>query len=268
MDRDDPPQPTALLLQTWLQALEQPEASLQPGDTALIDQLSRPPDLDLIGALIGLKQEVGLQGRTFRELSRHVESFTSAATDSSQAIQRRLEQLEERLEERIEARPEARSEVPVSVQLVPASPENTPTHLLDPTPWAQALEEARARGRDESAADLLEVRDRLARGLEDAQTRLDAIGGLRGLFTDRRVLEAVVEGMALSLARLDDLLRRLDIRELALVGGGFDPTTMRVLEVEERSDLPEGEVLEVIRPGFRRGQRLLRPAEVRVSRRR
>lgn len=237
MDRDDPPQPTALLLQTWLQALEQPEASLQPGDAALIDQLSHPPDLDLIGALIGLKQEVGLQGRTFRDLARHVESFTSTLTSSTTAVSS-------------------------------PTPAPTPAPVLDPTPWAVALEEARARGRDESAADLLEVRDRLARGLEDAQTRLDAIGGLRGLFTDRRVLEAVVEGMALSLARLDDLLRRLDIRELALVAGGFDPTTMRVLEVEERSDLPEGEVLEVIRPGFRRGQRLLRPAEVRVSRRR
>lgn len=130
---------------------------------------------------------------------------------------------------------------------------------------ARRLTEARREARLEVIGELLEVRDRLARGLEEARRRLAALRGLRArLGGQRPVLVALVDGAALGLERLDDALRRLDVQEIACHGEPFDPALMRAVDLVETAAAPPGTVIEVFRPGYTSNGRVLRFAEVKV----
>jgi molecular chaperone GrpE (heat shock protein) len=130
---------------------------------------------------------------------------------------------------------------------------------------ARPIAEARREGRHEVIGELLDVRDRLTRGLDEAQRRLAALRGLRARLGQRPVLEALVEGTALARERLDDALRRLDVHAIACHGEPFDPTLMRAVEVVQVAAAPPGTVLEVFRPGYTSNGRVLRFAEVKVA---
>jgi molecular chaperone GrpE len=137
-------------------------------------------------------------------------------------------------------------------------------NVVSPEAIARKLAEARREGRLELVAELLDVRDRFTRGLTEAQRRLAGLRGIRARFGQRPVLEALVEGNLLARERLDDLLRRLDVREILCVGRSFDPTVMQAVEVVQTSDATPGTVLEVFRPGYTSNGRVLRAAEVKV----
>jgi len=129
---------------------------------------------------------------------------------------------------------------------------------------ARRLAEARREARLEVIGELLEVRDRLTRGLDEARRRLAALRGLRARLGQRPVLAALVEGAALARERLDDTLRRYDVQEIACHGEPFDPALMRAVEVVETAAAPPGTVVEVFRPGYASDGRVLRFAEVKV----
>ena len=129
---------------------------------------------------------------------------------------------------------------------------------------ARRLAEARREARHEVIGELLEVRDRLTRGLDEAQRRLVALRGLRARLGQRPVLAALVDGTTLARERLDDALRRLDVHEIVCHGEPFDPTLMRAIEVVDAAAAPPGTVLEVFRPGYTSNGRVLRFAEVKV----
>lgn len=129
---------------------------------------------------------------------------------------------------------------------------------------ARRLVEARREARTEVIGELLEVRDRLTRGLEEARRRLAALRGLRARLGQRPLLAALVEGAALARERLDDTLRRFDVQEIACHGEPFDPALMRAVEVVETTAAPPGTVVEVFRPGYACNGRVLRFAEVKV----
>ena len=133
-----------------------------------------------------------------------------------------------------------------------------------PTP-ARQLAEARREARHEVIGELLEVRDRLTRGLDEARRRLASLRGLRARLGQRPVLTALLEGTAMARERLDDALRRLDVHEIACHGEPFDPTLMRAVEVVEAAAAPPGTVIEVFRPGYTSNGRVLRFAEVKVA---
>jgi molecular chaperone GrpE len=137
-------------------------------------------------------------------------------------------------------------------------------NLTNPEAIARKLGEARREARFEMIAELLEVRDRFIRGLTEAQRRLAALRGLWARFAQRPVLTALVEGNLLARERLDDLLRRLDVREIPCLGKPFDPTLMQATEVMQTTAAPPGTVLEVFRPGYTSNGRVLRFAEVKV----
>jgi len=130
---------------------------------------------------------------------------------------------------------------------------------------ARKLAEGRREGRVEVAVELLDVRDRLSRGLREAERRLAALRGIRAWFGQRAVLEALIEGNRFARERLDDLLGRLDVREIACLGQSFDPTLMRAAEVVETASAPPGTVVEVFRPGYTSDGRVIRFAEVKVA---
>lgn len=73
------------------------------------------------------------------------------------------------------------------------------------------------------------------------------------------------EGVALTADAFRQTLDRLGVKEIQAEGAHFDPHAHEAL-AEEASDVPDGTILEVFRPGYRLGDRLLRPALVKVAR--
>jgi len=114
-------------------------------------------------------------------------------------------------------------------------------------------------------ADLLDVRDRLARSLAEAERAAATMTGLRGLFGAHDAFLALVAGDRMTLDRLDDLLHRLSVQEIPSLGLPFDPETMTALEAVATADEAPGTVVEVIRPGYTQEQRIVRFAEVRIA---
>jgi molecular chaperone GrpE len=138
-------------------------------------------------------------------------------------------------------------------------------HTSSPDAIARKLADARREARLEVVAELLEARDRFARGLDEARRRLDGLRGLRARLGQRPVLEALVDGSALALERLDDALRRLDVHEVPALGKPFDPRSMRAVDVVAGSTAPAGTVLDVFRTGYTADGRVLRFADVKVA---
>ena len=71
-------------------------------------------------------------------------------------------------------------------------------------------------------------------------------------------------GIELIVKQMEDVLRGLNVQAVETVGTRFDPRVHEALESVERTDLPDHQVLEEVRRGYRIRDRLLRPALVRI----
>lgn len=134
--------------------------------------------------------------------------------------------------------------------------------------------DAEKRGRKESLDALLEMRERLLRGLASVHSHQE----LQPCFWDRiftsrwrqvehalSVVRALEEGYRMSLGYLDDLLFRFQVQPIDCQGHPFDPRSMNAVDVEETDQAAEGTVLFVYRPGYQWNGELYRPAQVRVA---
>ena len=72
-------------------------------------------------------------------------------------------------------------------------------------------------------------------------------------------------GVELIVKQMEEALRGLNVQAVETVGSVFDPKVHEALEMVERSDVPDHQVLEEVRRGYRIRERLLRPALVRVA---
>lgn len=131
--------------------------------------------------------------------------------------------------------------------------------------------EAERRCRKEALNVLIDLRDRLARGIESvgqASVRVRP-GWLSRIFGRRRApdarIEALVKGYELALERLDQALGDWNAREILCQGQSFDPRRMNAIDREESGAVPEGTVLEVYRRGYEWNGEVFRPAQVKVS---
>ncbi len=98
--------------------------------------------------------------------------------------------------------------------------------------------------------DLLPIIDNLERALQ-APVGTDAEGYRKGV-------ELVHQQMM-------DLLRRRGVKPIQSVGADFDPRVHEAVVHEASADHREGEVMEEMRRGYMLGERLLRPAMVKVA---
>ncbi|HVH25797.1 MAG TPA: nucleotide exchange factor GrpE [Vicinamibacterales bacterium] len=73
------------------------------------------------------------------------------------------------------------------------------------------------------------------------------------------------KGVELIHSKLNDLLRKYGVRPIDAVGGNFDPNLHQAVVQEESADHREGEVIGELRRGYLIGDRLLRPAMVKVA---
>ena len=76
--------------------------------------------------------------------------------------------------------------------------------------------------------------------------------------------EQLRTGITLIIKQMEDVLRGLNVQPVESVGVRFDPRVHEALESVERTDLPDHQVLEEVRRGYRIRDRLLRPALVRI----
>jgi len=100
--------------------------------------------------------------------------------------------------------------------------------------------------------DLLPIIDDLDRALE-APTGSDA--------------EVYRKGVELIHRQMTELLRRRGVTTIEAVGADFDPRMHQSVMHEVSPDHREGEVMAELRRGYMLGDRLLRPAMVKVARR-
>jgi len=141
---------------------------------------------------------------------------------------------------------------------------------------AEVRRETERRCRKEALVALVDLRDRLGRGLDsvrkgEAEIARDARAGwLTRVFSRRggttaATIAALVKGYELGLERLDQALGETGACEISCAGQRFDPRRMNAIDREESSALPEGTVLEVYRSGYEWNGEVFRSAQVKVS---
>ncbi|HUL58978.1 MAG TPA: nucleotide exchange factor GrpE [Anaeromyxobacteraceae bacterium] len=108
------------------------------------------------------------------------------------------------------------------------------------------------------AQGLLEAADDLERAL----AAVSGVGGSQG-----EALRTLVDGVRLSLGGLRKRIGELGAQRLTVVGEPFDPRFAEAVDTIAVADQEQdGVVLQEVRSGYRIGDRVLRPARVRVGR--
>jgi len=79
-----------------------------------------------------------------------------------------------------------------------------------------------------------------------------------------RSAEQLRTGVELIVKQMEEVLRSLNVQTVETVGAHFDPHVHQSIDSVERVDLPDQQVLEEVRRGYKIKDRLLRPALVRV----
>ncbi len=77
--------------------------------------------------------------------------------------------------------------------------------------------------------------------------------------------EQLRQGVELIVKQMEDVLRSLNVLPVESVGAHFDPRVHEALESVERQDVPDHQVIDEVRRGYRIKERLLRPALVRIA---
>jgi molecular chaperone GrpE len=77
--------------------------------------------------------------------------------------------------------------------------------------------------------------------------------------------EQLRTGVELIVKQMEESLRSLNVQPVETVGAVFDPRVHEAIEMVDRNDLPDHQVFEEVRRGYRIRDRLLRPALVRVA---
>ena len=77
--------------------------------------------------------------------------------------------------------------------------------------------------------------------------------------------EQLRTGVELIVKQMEEALRSLNVQTVETVGSVFDPRVHEALEMVEKDDMPDHQVFDEVRRGYRIKERLLRPALVRVA---
>jgi molecular chaperone GrpE len=127
-----------------------------------------------------------------------------------------------------------------------------------------------------SEADMQNFRKRAAREKEDAIKFANASFlekliplldnfemGLTAARSDKN--SAILAGFEMVAKQFQDFLIGVGAQPIDAVGQKFDPNLHEAISQEESADVPEGNVVRQVRKGYKLKERLLRPANVVVS---
>jgi molecular chaperone GrpE len=194
----------------------------------------------LWSAMTALTQEVKLQSRTFKQLKDTLAQVLDAAQESR--------------------RDDSLSHSKIAEELF------------------AVRREIERRVRREQIDLLLDLRDRLGRGIEMVRlsepaspTRFSKLAlWLAKWRRDQKPtqdrLGALDKGYTLTLDRLEQALGDYRLSPILCEGETFDPHRMTAVEVEETAVVPEGTVMGVYRNGYEWEGEVYRPAQVKVAR--
>jgi molecular chaperone GrpE len=77
---------------------------------------------------------------------------------------------------------------------------------------------------------------------------------------------AWAEGIELIYRKLSALLENEGVKAMKAEGETFDPNLHEAIAQEDNADYESGQIIEVIKSGYMLGDRVLRPAQVRIAR--
>jgi molecular chaperone GrpE len=130
--------------------------------------------------------------------------------------------------------------------------------------YRKRIERERRDLSDYAAADVLKavlpLVDNLDRALQAASATDEA-----ATKDPRAALNAYRAGVELIHKQLLDLLRQKGVTPIESVGKDFDPHVHQAVTQEVSADHREGEVMQELARGYKLGDRLLRPAMVKVA---
>lgn len=78
-------------------------------------------------------------------------------------------------------------------------------------------------------------------------------------------MEKFLKGFKMIQDQLDYVLKNAGLEKIQAIGQKFDPNFHEAAEVVENSDVEEGTVIEVMRTGYKFGEKVVRPALVKVN---
>ena len=87
----------------------------------------------------------------------------------------------------------------------------------------------------------------------------------RALQTEAPGAESYRQGLDIIHRALMDMLRKRGVMPIEAVGTSFDPQVHQAVAYEEAPDRRDGEVMEQFTRGYRLGDKLIRPAMVKVA---
>lgn len=132
----------------------------------------------------------------------------------------------------------------------------------------------RQEARREVIDALLDLHDRLSRGLEAADKAAKALASRPRRWPwsaapgarEMEIVDALRQGYALTAARLQETLAGYDLREIECENRPFDARLMQAVDTEENNGVEDGTVVAVYRRGYSWNGSLYRAAQVRVAR--
>jgi molecular chaperone GrpE len=120
--------------------------------------------------------------------------------------------------------------------------------------YRKRIERERREQADQAVVDLLQE---LLMVVDDFDLALKAEAGAGA--------KSYRKGVELIHAKLQDLLRKQGVRGIEALGADFDPNVHQAVAHEASREHREGEVIGELRRGYMLGDRLLRPAMVKVA---
>jgi len=127
--------------------------------------------------------------------------------------------------------------------------------------FRQRLEREKVRVIEAERAGIAQA---LLEAADDLERALAAVGGAQ---VPGKAGKDLVEGIRLSLAALHKRIADLGAERIAVAGQPFDPRLAEAVDTVAVADAAQdGFVVHEVRPGYRIGDRVLRPARVRVGR--
>jgi molecular chaperone GrpE len=158
-----------------------------------------------------------------------------------------------------------------------AAEETPPPSLEEQLAEAQQQQQACLDALRRAQADFINYRRRAAQ--EQAEARiaaqaelletlwpvLDDLGLALASAPAELAEQPWVQGIHLVARRLMQVFQQLGIRQIGAPGEPFDPRWHEAVMTERRADMSAETVVQVIRPGYVFGERVLRPAQVVVA---
>ena len=113
------------------------------------------------------------------------------------------------------------------------------------------IEEAKKRSKEDTVREILPIIDNLQRAVSASSKATD--------------VEAVLQGINMVLRGFDDVALKLNLERVPAVGATFDPNLHDAVQQIETDEHKPGTIVNEIVPGYRLGERLIRPAMVVVA---